>query len=77
MVKVLLVEDDEEDYILTRDLLHEARGDFILGWVSTYREALAEIEKSRHDIYLVDYRLGRRTVLTWFEPPLTWGVKRL
>lgn len=30
MVKVLLVEDDEEDYILTRELLREARGDLNL-----------------------------------------------
>ncbi len=75
MVKVLLVEDDEEDYILTRDLLHEARGDFILGWVSTYREALAEIEKSRHDIYLVDYRLGEKDGLDLVRTAIDMGCK--
>ena len=58
-VRVLLVEDDEDDYVLTRDLLHEvdARG-FILEWVADYGAARDAISRREHDVYLLDYRLG-------------------
>jgi PAS domain S-box-containing protein len=60
-VRVLLVEDDEDDYVLTRDLLHEvdARG-FVLEWVADYGAARDAISRREHDVYLLDYRLGER-----------------
>ena len=51
-------------YILTRELLAEAFGGaFELEWVRSWDQALAVIAKARHDIYLVDYRLGERNGL--------------
>lgn len=59
VIKILLVEDDEDDYVLTRQLLSEIEnGRFELTWVATYREALEVIAQSRHDVCLIDYRLG-------------------
>ncbi|MDZ4874433.1 MAG: hypothetical protein CLLPBCKN_003829 [Chroococcidiopsis cubana SAG 39.79] len=56
-VKVLLVDDDEDDYVLTRDWLAAAQGTtFDLDWVSSYDEAIAAIAQCQHDIYLLDYR---------------------
>jgi PAS domain S-box-containing protein len=58
-IKVLLVEDDEDDYVLTRDLLSEiGSGKFELTRAATYQEALELIRRSAHDVCLVDYRLG-------------------
>jgi len=58
-IRVLLIEDDEDDYVLTRDLLADSRRTrFSLGWVSSYEEALGAIADGQHDVYLVDYRLG-------------------
>jgi diguanylate cyclase (GGDEF)-like protein/PAS domain S-box-containing protein len=58
-VAVLLVEDDEDDYILARDLLAEStRTRFDLHWVSTYDEAVSHLRSDAHDVYLIDYRLG-------------------
>jgi diguanylate cyclase (GGDEF)-like protein/PAS domain S-box-containing protein len=58
-VAVLLVEDDEDDYILARDLLSEStRTQFNLNWVSTYEEAVSHLRRDAHDVYLIDYRLG-------------------
>jgi diguanylate cyclase (GGDEF)-like protein/PAS domain S-box-containing protein len=58
-IRVLLVEDDEDDYVLTRDLLSDSRRTrFSLDWVSSFAEALGAIGKGQHDVYLVDYRLG-------------------
>ncbi|HXH38490.1 MAG TPA: PAS domain-containing protein, partial [Thermoanaerobaculia bacterium] len=58
-IRVLLVEDDEDDYVLTRDLLSDSRRTrFALEWVSSFAEAVSAIGKGQHDVYLVDYRLG-------------------
>lgn len=58
-IKILLIEDDQDDFILTRDLLSEVDGGhFHLDWVQTYQEGLEQIEADMHDVYLIDYRLG-------------------
>ncbi len=63
-LRVLLVDDDEEDFLLIRDMLSEMAGQPIqLDWVSTYEQARASIEAKQHQAYLVDYRLGARTGL--------------
>lgn len=57
--KILLIEDDQDDFILTRDLLSEVDGGhYHLDWVRTYNDGLKQIEAAAHDIYLIDYRLG-------------------
>jgi diguanylate cyclase (GGDEF)-like protein/PAS domain S-box-containing protein len=59
-IRLLLVEDDEDDYVLTRDLLADSRRtSFALDWVTSYDEALLTMGKGQHDVYLVDYRLGQ------------------
>jgi FixJ family two-component response regulator len=63
-IKILLVEDDEDDYTLVRKLLSEIRlADFSLEWVKTYQESLKELCRGDHDAYLLDYRLGARNGL--------------
>jgi diguanylate cyclase (GGDEF)-like protein/PAS domain S-box-containing protein len=61
---VLLVEDDSDDYLITRDMLEDQKlVRFELDWASDYVDALARIRNQRHDVYLIDYRLGARTGL--------------
>lgn len=63
-IHILLVEDDEDDYILTRDLVESARmGSFVLEWTDNYRTALAKMMRDEYDVALVDYRLGGETGL--------------
>lgn len=60
-VNILLVEDDEDDYLLTRELLSQALGGrHQLDWIADFEQAAAAIAAARHDVYLVDYRLGAR-----------------
>ena len=61
-VRVLLVDDDEEDYLIARDLLLEAEGGvrFHVDWVAAYDEALAALARGEHEVCLLDYRLGPR-----------------
>ena len=63
-VRVLLVDDDEDDYIITRDLISEIKDRrYQLEWVNNYDAALAAVHRHEHDICLLDYRLGGRTGL--------------
>jgi diguanylate cyclase (GGDEF)-like protein/PAS domain S-box-containing protein len=62
--RILLVEDDEDDYIITRDLLAaQDRAAFTLDWCSDYEQARDAIRARSHDLYLVDYRLGEHSGL--------------
>lgn len=58
-VQVLLVEDDEDDALLIREWLAESEAArFTVEWVNTHQAALETLERSKHEVYLVDYRLG-------------------
>jgi two-component system, cell cycle sensor histidine kinase and response regulator CckA len=68
-VRILLIDDDEDDYIITRDLLDDLQagkgnGRFIddfgfdLDWVDNYEDGLNSIKLCQHEVYLIDYRLG-------------------
>lgn len=60
-IKILLVDDDEDDFILTKDILSENSHiqKYELSWCNSFSEAINAMLKSRYDIYLVDYRLGK------------------
>jgi PAS domain S-box-containing protein len=61
---ILLVDDDLDDYTLTRAWLSEARGvQFHLQWVSNYDAALQALGENTYDAVLVDYDLGVRSGL--------------
>jgi two-component system sensor histidine kinase/response regulator len=75
-VRVLLVDDDEDDYVITRDLLADIQGSrFALEWVATYEAALETIGRKQHDVCLVDYRLGERNGLEFLREALGYGSK--
>jgi PAS domain S-box-containing protein len=70
--KILLVEDDRDDYILTRSLLADARGvEFELDWVPSYDQALEELETPHWDAVLVDYMLGAKSGLDLVREPVS------
>ncbi|RPI32446.1 MAG: PAS domain S-box protein [Chloroflexota bacterium] len=72
---ILLVEDDEDDFILTRFLLQEAKGsEFQLTWASTFEEGINALRHQDHDVVLVDYLLGSRNGLDLVREAMTMGV---
>ena len=63
-IKVLLVEDDEDDYVLTRDMLTDIYGKALeLDWIDTGEAGIEAIVKGGHDVALIDFRLGTCTGL--------------
>jgi PAS domain S-box-containing protein len=74
IIKTLLVDDDEDDYLITKDLLSEInRANYKLDWVSTYGEALKIIARNQHDVYLIDYRLGEFSGLDLIQTAIENG----
>lgn len=58
-LRVLVVDDDEEDVLLLRDALREyAPGQFEVDWATSLETGRAAMARNAHDAYLVDYRLG-------------------
>jgi signal transduction histidine kinase len=58
-VNVLLVDDDEDDYLILRDLLAEIpEVKFALGWCRTGAGIWEALERTGYDICLIDYKLG-------------------
>jgi two-component system cell cycle sensor histidine kinase/response regulator CckA len=62
--RVLLVDDEEDEFILARDLLRRAgETRFSLEWASTFEGGLVLLENGLVNVCLVDYQLGARTGL--------------
>jgi PAS domain S-box-containing protein len=71
-INVLIIDDDEDDYFITSDYLKNIPGkSFIIDWCYNYKNALDEIKKEKHDVYLVDYRLGAKTGIDLIKEALT------
>jgi PAS domain S-box-containing protein len=60
--KILLIDGDEDDFIIIRDLLKETKGRKIeLYWASTYEKGQTKLAEDHYDAVLVDNDLGART----------------
>ncbi|ADO68257.1 ATP-binding response regulator [Stigmatella aurantiaca] len=67
-LNVLLVEDDEDDFLLVRDALRAmCTGKVTVEWVREADEALPALAAASHDVCLMDYRLGAHTGLELLE----------
>jgi len=61
-VSVLLIEDDEDDFVLVRDLLETISTEtFEIDWTSTFEKGLSALTRSEYDVCLVDYNLGPKS----------------
>jgi signal transduction histidine kinase len=76
-LRVLLVDDDEDELVLTRALLQQIRTRRVsLDWASTYEAGLERIGRAEHHLYLIDYRLGPRDGLELVREALARGCSR-
>ena len=71
-IRVLLIDDDPEDYLITKGLLEDIHSQpFVLDWVDGYDAGLTAISQGTHDVFLVDYRLGARDGIQLLAEALT------
>lgn len=58
-IKILLIEDDEDDVLLTKEYLQEIENyTFDVTWEPELASAREKILKGHYDLFLIDYRLG-------------------
>ncbi len=62
-LRLLLIEDDEDDYILIRTILSQSFERVKLDWANSYEGGLDALSRLRYDACLLDYALGDRTGL--------------
>jgi DNA-binding NtrC family response regulator len=63
-IKILLIDDDEDDYVHIRDLFDEiSRSKYKIEWKSTYESGFSALQEQDFDACLLDYRLGAKTGL--------------
>lgn len=70
-IRVLIIDDDEDDYLLTSDNLRDIPGgQFEIEWAPSYAAGLSRIKACEHDVYIIDYYLGANTGLTLIKEAL-------
>jgi PAS domain S-box-containing protein len=76
VLRVLLVEDDEDDFVLARELFKEFVGQRIeLEWMKNFSSGLEAMLRGQHEICLVDYRLGAHNGIELLRTALDHGCK--
>lgn len=68
VLKVLFVDDDEDEYVLIKDMFARLPGQgngvrYMLDWAASYDAALDACARNNYDLHLVDYHLGQNNGL--------------
>ena len=68
-MNILLLEDEENDHLLIREMMGKAYGSKLhLDWASSYAQGEQMASAKHHDVFLVDYRLDSQlTGVDWIN----------
>ena len=75
-VRILLIDDDEEDFLIVSDMLAERKlpGSVWIGF-RHMRQGLEAISRREHDVYLLDYLIGAHNGLDLLKKAVARGCK--
>lgn len=74
-LKILLLDDDEDEFVILKGVLARAGGQYSLDWTADVDRAMADVRRAGHDLYLVDYRLGPVTGVDVIRRSIEAGAK--
>jgi DNA-binding NtrC family response regulator len=76
-LRILLVDDDEDDYTLTSDKLQQIPGlKYEARWVTTYEAAVAALANEKYSVCITDYNLRKaKTGLDLVEEMVAGGSR--
>jgi PAS domain S-box-containing protein len=73
-LKVLIIDDDEDDYFITSQYLHEILAITITcTWSYNIKDAQEKLLSNDYDLYFLDYRLGAKTGLELLQESIRNG----
>ena len=74
-IRVLLIEDDEDDFLIVKEFMSQVPSKYELEWVSSCDAGLLALSSREHDICLLDYRVGGRNGLDVLRESLDNGFQ--
>jgi two-component system, sensor histidine kinase and response regulator len=76
-IKILLVDDNEDAYVLTAAMLAEIETvRYRVDYVYRYEDAVLRINRNEHDVYLVDFFLGAKNGLDLISEVRAQGCRK-
>ena len=70
--RILIVDDDEDDFIITSEYIHSIPGNSLtIEWSKHYNDGLKRLLAGGYDLYLVDYRLGAKSGVDFLKEALS------
>lgn len=75
-IKVLVIDDDEDDFFIIQDLLKQLGPNrFSVDWAPNFDKGFEQICEKGHHIYLIDHLLGSETGLTLIAKAIQEGCR--
>ncbi|MCP5063528.1 MAG: hybrid sensor histidine kinase/response regulator [Ignavibacteriae bacterium] len=75
-INILIVDDDNDDIFLTRELLEDSKNlNFNIDSSNTFEEGLQKLSNNKLDVALIDYRLGERDGIDLIKNAKERGLK--
>jgi PAS domain S-box-containing protein len=73
-LKVLIIDDDEDDYFITSQYLHDINSiNVSCSWCYNIKDAQDKLRSNAYDLYFLDYRLGAKTGLELLREAINNG----
>jgi PAS domain S-box-containing protein len=74
-LKVLIIDDDEDDFFITSQYLYENKSfTAICTWCYNIEDAQKKLKSNEYDLYFLDYRLGFKTGLELLKEAIEAGA---
>ena len=74
-LKVLIIDDDEDDYFITSQYLQEISAFHVsCTWCYNIKDAQQKLKSNEYDLYFLDYRLGAKTGLELLKEAIENGA---
>lgn len=74
-VKLLIVDDDEDDFYLTSEYLKEIPSkQFDIVWASSFNEGFKQLSQAKFDLCFFDFRLGVKTGIDLLKAVTEMGI---
>lgn len=77
ITRLMMIDDNEDDFIIMRELLAEIPGDaYHIDWASNFEDGWQSLKETTHDLYLIDQNLdGPNEGIELLELAKTNGIR--